>query len=185
VGLVPGRDELRRVPEDRPEGEEGRRRDPDREPDRQAADQPPADPDVEGGQGDKHDLAVRGKPTQGDERQEEQRRQRRERDQAAGDAVAGVDRQDVLVVLVARRRIADGGMALEEGRSLPDEVIVWPLDQGPCVDGKGHQHEADPDGGRQPGQRTRFRPSIRPGIPGATLCYAPIHLHARAGADPR
>ena len=103
VGLVPGRRELGRVPEDRPEGEEDRRR--------------RAGPAVGPAAGRaststsatstaarivKISLVVRGEAPDGHERQEHDRRQRREGQQPARDAVARGDRQDVLEVGVAR-----------------------------------------------------------------------------------
>ena len=96
------------------------------------------------------ELAVGCPAPQRDERQEEHRRQRRERDLAARHAVARDDRQDVVEEGVAGARVerpdrvADRGLALEEGHGLPLEVVVDTGPAGDRVDEQGDRHEAQP-----------------------------------------
>ena len=100
--------------------------------DRQPAQHPPGDPDVDGGEDREDELAVGGPAPDRDERQQQHRRQRRERDVATGHAVARFDRPDVVEAGVAGARVdrpdrvADRGLALEEGLGLPLEVVVDP-----------------------------------------------------------
>ena len=70
---------------------------------------------------------------------------------AARHAVARGDRQDVLEAGVAGARVdrpdrvADRGLALEEGQRLPHEVVVDAARLGDRVHEQGRQHEAQPD----------------------------------------
>ena len=67
---------------------------------------------------------------------------------------------------------------------MPDEVVVRAVDEGPRVHREGDDDETDTNHGREPRHGPHVRPAIRPGVRRATLCYAPIQFHARAGADP-
>ena len=65
-------------PEDRPEAEEDRRRDADPRPDRQPAEHPPGEPDVDRAEDGEDELAVGIEPPDRDERHEHDRRQGRD-----------------------------------------------------------------------------------------------------------
>ena len=75
-------------------------------------------------------------------------------------------------------RVADGRLALEERRGLPDEVVVVAIGAGREVDRQRGHGEAEPDGDASRDARGASRRRARGlcGVRRATLCYAPIHL---------
>ena len=183
VGLVPGRPDLGGVPEDRPEAEEQRRRDPNPTPDRQPAEHPEGQPHVDRAEDGEDELAVRIESPDRDERHEHDRRQGRERNHAAPDAVGGRDRQDVLEEGVARRggrrldRVTDRRLPFEERHGLPLEMVVEAIGM---TQGKDHQGDRDQGGADRNRDQERGRRGIR-GQSKSTLCYPAVHLIARSG----
>ncbi len=186
MGLVPARRQLRRVPEDRPEGEEDGRREPDRGRQGKAPERPPAEPDVDRGQDREDRLVAGGEAPDRNERDEHESREWREREQATRDAVGRRDRQDVLEVEVSDGagatwdRVPDGRLALEEGRRLPHEMVVVAIHGRGQVDGQRREAEEQADGDGQPAGQRDGGPWVRlrgpAGVRQPTLCYAPIHL---------
>ena len=157
MGEVPGRAELRRVPEDRAEREEDGRREPDptRSGSRPSTHQ--AIPTSSAAE-DRRTTTwiVRREPPERDERHEHDGGQRRERNQRPRrDAVDRCDRQHVLEVLVARiaagvDRVADRGLALEERGRLPDEVVVGAVAAGrACTTARATMTRPTPTDGRR------------------------------------
>jgi hypothetical protein len=191
MGLVPRRRELGGIPEHRPEREEQRDREAHAPTDRQPAEHPPRDDDVDRGERREDQLAVGRAAPRRDERQQHDRRQRRERDVAAWYAVGRLDRPDVVEAGVAAARVhgpdrvADRRLALEPRLRLPLEVVVDAVRPGGGVHEQGRQHEAQPDGDRGDGPEPAGTGCGDDRVAGGlwriewlrtTLCYPALHL---------
>ena len=123
------------------------------------------------------ELAVGAVAPRGDERQQEDGRQRRERDVAARHAVVRRHLADVVEERVAGRvvrgldRIADRGLALEEGLRLPLEVVVEAerlrcASRRPGRSRRGRARSAEPTVTHASGRASAVRPGpIDPVLP--------------------
>ena len=159
----------------------------DGRPDREAPQEPEREPDVERPDDDGQEGLVDGEAPEGHEREQQDGGQRREGDQPpAGRGARRVDRGDhVVEVVVACRpgdRVGDGGVALQPGLRLPDEVVVDRLLAGPgqLVEDEAGQDEAQADDDRRPGPRGRRGEKGAPAVGGRALGYTPVHLSARS-----
>ena len=156
VGLVPRRRELGRVPEHRPEGEEQRDRDAHGPADRQPAEHPPGDADVDRGE-DREDLLAVGLRPQAAPRTAGARTAgsggngMSPRGTPSDDSTGRTSLKQALPRARVHRpdRVADRGLALEERLGLPLEVVVDAEGLGGGVDEQGRQREAESDRDRR------------------------------------
>jgi hypothetical protein len=111
------------------------------------------------------------------------------RDEAApgSPAVLADDRQNVLEEGIAdqigsrRDRVVDLGAAVEERLRLPHEVVVVAEGVPDRVRDEGDANERKRDPRRSPPAGPPLHRSVGPGVRRTTLCYAALHLNARAG----
>ncbi len=160
VGEVPGAAHGRRPPPGGPGREHEHRQRAHRQPEREAAEHPPGEPDAGRREPDRDPLLVGREPEHRHERQQHQRREGREGQQrpAVRRAVGQQQRVDVAQVVVlgdvaaGRDGKEDPGAAVEEGVGLPHEVVVQVPVHGvrQGVQQERRQHETDAD---QPGRR--------------------------------
>ncbi len=194
VGQVPGRPELRGVPQDRAQAEEERARDPDPAVDPEAPEHPERDRHVERPEDRGDELCVRGQTPDRDERHEHDSRQRRERQERvlAGLAVRPERRDDVLEQVVPADPglvvdgVADGRPPVEECLRLPDEVVVVarPVGVAGDIDDQQQGRDGEADGDRRIGPGPGPDEAVRRGVRRRALRYTPLHLSARAGGGP-
>ena len=160
-------------------------------PDRQPAEHPPRQPDVDRAEDREDQLAVRRAAPQGHERQQDDRRQRRERDVAARHAVGRGHRPDVVEAGVAAStgpstRPGSGSRSGPRGTPRPATRSGRRCGTGwvEVYTSRADQHEAQSDRDRRDlpsaGNRRAApeRPvgAVRIGWLRATLCYPAIHL---------
>ena len=145
VSEEPGGAEPGRVPEHRPEPEEDRHRQPDGPPDRQAAQQPPAEADVD--RPDHHrdqPLIGREAPDRDDGHEDDGRQGRERQEPVTRQATTGIaDGKDILEVVVSGHGPGDLGATVQEGDGLPDEVVVVADRAWQPVGRQGDRHEGE------------------------------------------
>ena len=167
-------------------------------PDRQPAEHPPGEPDVDRAEDREDQLAVGGEAPQRDERQEHDRRQRRERNVAARHAVGRLDRADVLEEGVARARVRSSrpgsgspsgprgtpGPATRSGRrsGTAGRRCRRP---GPSARAQSDRDRAAIDAAGTASTAGASVGVVTVGWLRSTLCYPAIHLNARPGGHLR